>query len=48
MDEDRELKKWYATFLKNATIAKKREYGVVSTYSKDVFSHWNFPSNQYP
>ena len=44
MDEDKELKKWYDTFLKDATKAKKDEYGVVSHYRKEVYSHWNFPS----
>ena len=44
MDEDRELKKWYNTFLKDATRAKKTEYGVVSQYHKEVYSSWNFPS----
>ena len=44
MDEDKELKKWYNIFLKDATKAKKDEYGVVSHYRKEVYSHWNFPS----
>jgi len=44
MDEDKELKKWYNTFLKDATLAKKNESYVVSQYRKEVFSHWNFPS----
>jgi len=48
MDEDRELKKWYDAFLKNATRAKRDEYGIVYGYKKEVYSHWDFPSNQYP
>ena len=48
MDEDRELKKWYDTFLKNATRAKREEYGEVYAYRKEVYSHWDFPSNKYP
>jgi len=44
MNEDVEIKKWYSTFLKDATRAKKREYGVVSQYRKEVYSSWNFPS----
>jgi len=44
MNEDRELKKWYDIFLKDATKAKRDEYGVVSHYQKKVYSHWNFPS----
>ena len=44
MDEDKELKKWYNTFLKNATLAKKRESYQVSQYRKEVYSHWDFPS----
>jgi len=44
MNEDVELKKWYNTFLKNATLAKKNESYVVSEYRKKVYSHWNFPS----
>ena len=44
MDEDKELKKWYNTFLKDATKAKKDEYGTVNYYRKEVYSHWNFPS----
>jgi len=48
MDEDKELKKWYDTFLKNSTKTKKREYGEVYAYRKEVYSHWDFPSNKYP
>jgi len=44
MDEDKELKKWYNTFLKDATLAKKNESYIVSQYRKEVYSHWNFPS----
>jgi len=44
MNEDVELKKWYNTFLKNATLAKKTESDVLSEYRKEVYSHWNFPS----
>jgi len=46
MNEDVELKKWYDAFLKNATRAKKQEYGIVSTYRKEVYSHWNFPAEK--
>jgi len=46
MDEDKELKKWYNTFLKNATKAKKDEYGTVNDYRKEVYSHWDFPSQK--
>jgi len=48
MDEDRELKKWYDTFLKNVTRAKRKEYGEVYAYRKEVYEHWDFPSNKYP
>ncbi len=48
MDEDKELKKWYDTFLKNATKAKRDEYGEVYSYRKEVYAHWDFPSNKYP
>jgi len=44
MNEDREIKKWYDTFLKNTTRAKRKEYGEVYAYRKEVYEHWNFPS----
>ena len=46
MNKDVELKKWYDTFLKNSVIAKKQEYGIVSTYRKEVYSHWKFPEEK--
>jgi len=42
MDEDKELKKWFNNFLKDATTAKTNECGAVSQYLKEVYSPWDF------
>jgi len=38
MKEDKELKRWYGNFLKEAAESKKREQWVVTQYQKKVFS----------
>ncbi len=42
MDEDKELKKWYSDFIKQAVAIKKREQYIVSEYKKEVFVPKNF------
>ena len=38
MKEDKELKRWYDNFLKEAVKSKRREQRVVTQYQKEVFS----------
>ena len=42
MQEDKELKRWYNKFLKEAADSKKREHRVVTQYQKEVFSKLPF------
>ena len=42
MDEDKELKKWFSKFIKDARNAKRQQYGAVSEYSKKVYTPWDF------